>query len=63
MAAILKGANLTVIVLYFSLETVIFAFKWIFFIRIRMCPYSSLDVHLDTFTGFVSEVESRLVNV
>ena len=49
-------ANLTVIGLYFSLVTVIFAFP----IRMRMPAYSTHDVSLEFFTGFVSEMESRL---
>ena len=52
--------NLTVIGLYFSLETVIFAFYGKFPIRIRMSPYSNNDVCMDLFLGFVSEMESRL---
>ena len=59
LAAILKMANLTVIGLYFSLETVIFAFYGKFLIRMRMSPYSTNDVHMDFFLGFVSE--SRLL--
>ena len=53
-------ANLTVIGLYFSLETVIFAFYGKFPIRMRMSPYSTNDVRMDFFLGFVSEMESRL---
>ena len=60
LAAILKMANLTVIGLYFSLETVIFAFYGKFPIRMRMSPYSTNDVRMDFFLGFVSEMESRL---
>ena len=55
VAAILKMANLTVIGLYFSLETVIFAFYGVFPIRMIMFPYSTHDVCLDLFTDFVSE--------
>ena len=55
VAAILQMAYLTVIGLYFSLETVIFP------IRMRVSPYSTHDVRLDFFTGFVSEMESRLL--
>ena len=54
-------ANLTVIVLYFGLETVIFAFYGKFPIRIRMSPHSTNDVRMDLFLGFVSEMESRLL--
>ena len=54
-------ANLTVIGLYFSLETVIFAFYGKFPIRMRMSPYSTNDVRMDLFLGFVSEMESRLL--
>ena len=61
VAAILKMAYLTVIELYFSLETVIFAFYGKFPIRMRMSPYSTHDVRLDFFLGFVSEMESRLL--
>ena len=60
MAAILKMANLTVIRLYFSLETVIFAFDGKFPIRMGMFPYSTHDVRMDLFIGFVSEMEFRL---
>ena len=61
LAAILKMAYLTVIGLYFSLETVIFAFYEKFPIRMRiMSPYSTNDVRMDFFLGFVSEMESRL---
>ena len=60
LAAILKMANLTVIGLYFSLETVIFAFYGKFPIRMRMYPYSTNDVRMDLFLGFVSEMESLL---
>ena len=59
LAAILKMANLTVIRLYFSLETVIFAFCGKFAIRMKMSPYSTNDVRMDFFLGFVSEMESR----
>ena len=52
--------NLTVIGLYFSLDTVIFAFYGKFPIRKRMSPYSTNDVRIDFFVGFVSEMESRL---
>ena len=55
-------ANLTVIGLYFSLETVIFAFYGEFPIRMRMSPYSTSYVRMDFFLGFVSEMESRLMN-
>ena len=58
LAAIL--VNLTVIGLYFSLDTVIFAFYRIFPIRKRMSSYSTNDVRIDFFVGFVSEMESRL---
>ena len=61
LAAILKMANLTVIGLYFSLETVIFAFYGKFPIRMRMSPYSTNDVRMDLFLGSVSEMESRLL--
>ena len=47
LAAILKMANLTVIGLYFNLETVIFAFDGTFPIRIRMSYYSTNDVRMD----------------
>ena len=57
LAAILKMANLTVIELYFSLETVIFAFYGNFPIRMRMSPFSTNDVRMDLFLGF----ESRLM--
>ena len=60
LAAILKMAYLTVIGLHFSLETVIFAFYGKFPIRMRMSPYSTNDVRMDFFLGFVSEMESRL---
>ena len=60
-AVILKIVNLTVIGLYFSLETVIFAFYGEFPIRMRMSPYSTNDVRMDFFLGFVSEMESRLI--
>ena len=55
--------NLTVIGLYFSLETVIFAFYGKFSIRMRMSPYSTNDVRMDFFLGFVSEMKSRNVNI
>ena len=55
LAAILKMANLTVIGTHFSLETVIFAFYGKFFIRMRMSPYSTNDVRMNLFRGFVSE--------
>ena len=51
---------LTVIVLYFSLGTVIYPFYGKSPIRMRMSPYSTYDVRLDLFTGFVSDMESRL---
>ena len=51
---------LTVIGLCFSLEIVIFAFYGKFPIRMRMSPYSTSDVRMDFFLGFVSEMESRL---
>ena len=62
LADILKMENLTVIGLYFSLETVIFAFygKCPILIGIKMSPYSTNDVRRDIFLGFVSEMESRL---
>ena len=60
LAAILKIANMTVIVLYFSLETEIFAFYGEFPIRMRMSPYSTNDVRMAFFLGFVSEMESPL---
>ena len=60
VAAILKMVNLTVIGLYVSLETVIFAFYGKFPIRMRMSPYSNNDVRMDLFLGFASEMESRL---
>ena len=60
LAAILKMSNLTVLALYFSLETVIFAFYGKFPIRIRMSLYSTKDVLMDFFLGFISEMESRL---
>ena len=53
-------ANLTVIGLYFSLETVIFAFYGKFAIRMSMSPYCTNDVRMDFFIGFVLEMESRL---
>ena len=56
----LKMANLTVIRLYFRLETVIFALYGKFPIRMRMFPYSPNDVRMDFFLGLVSEMESRL---
>ena len=61
VAAILKMADLTVIGLYFSLETVIFAFYGKFPLRMRMSPYSTNDVRMDCFLDFVSKMESRLV--
>ena len=61
LAAILKMANLTVSELYFSFETVIFAFYGKFPIRMRMFPYSTNDVRMNFFLGFVSERESRLL--
>ena len=61
LAAILKMANLTVFELYFSLETVIFAFYGKFPIRMRMSPFSTNDVRMDLFLCFVSEMESRLM--
>ena len=63
LAAILKMADVTVIGLYFSLETVIFAFYGKFPIRMRMSPYSTKDVRLDLFLGFVSEMESPLIGL
>ena len=54
LAAILKMANLTVMGLYFSLETVIIAFYGKFPIRMRMSSYSTNDVRMDLFLGFVS---------
>ena len=60
LAAILKMANLIVIGLYFNMETVIFAFYGKFPIRMRMSPYSTNNVRMDFFLGFVSEMESRL---
>ena len=54
-------ANRTVIGLYFSLETSIFGFYGKFPIRMRMSPYSTIDVRMDLFLGFVSEMESRVV--
>ena len=60
LAVILKMAILTVIGLYFSLETVIFAFYGKFPIRMSMFSYSTNDVRMDFFLGFVSEIESRL---
>ena len=62
VAAILKMANLRVIRQYFSLETVIFAFYGKFPTRIRISPYSTHDVRLDFFTGFVSEMEYQLLD-
>ena len=56
LAAILKMANWTVIGLYFSLETVIFAFYGKFPIRMRMYPYSTNDVRMDFFLGLVLEI-------
>ena len=53
--------NLTVIGLYFSLDTVIFAFYGKSHIRFRMSPYSTHNVHMDLFLGFDSEMESRLI--
>ena len=53
-------ANLTVIGLYFSLKTVLFAFYGKFPIRMRMSPYSANNVRMDLFLGFVLEMESRL---
>ena len=50
-------ANLTVIGLYFN---VIFAFYGKVSIRMRMSPYSTNDVRMDLFLGFISEMESRL---
>ena len=41
LVAILQMANLTVLGLYFSLETVIFALYREFPIRMRMFPYST----------------------
>ena len=61
VAAILKMDHLTVIGLFFSLETVIFAFHGKFPRRMRMSPYSTHDVRLDLFTGFVSKMESQLM--
>ena len=58
LAAILKMANLTVIGLYFNLETVIFTFYRKFPIRMRMSPYSTNNVRMDFSLGFVSEMES-----
>ena len=49
LAAVLKMANLTVIGLYFSLETVIFAFYGKFPMRSRMSPYSTNEVRMDFF--------------
>ena len=43
------------------LETVFFAFYGKFPIRMRISPYSTNDVRMDFFLGFVSEMESRLV--
>ena len=51
LAAFLKMANLTVIELYSSLETVIFAFDGKFPIRMKMSPYSTNDVCMDFFLG------------
>ena len=62
LAAILKMVTLTVIGLYFSLETLIFAFYGEFPIRMRMSPYSTNDVRIDFSLGFVSEMESRLID-
>ena len=55
LAAILKMANLTVIGLYFSLETAIFALYGKFPKRIRMSLYSTNDVRMDFFLGFVQK--------
>ena len=60
LAAIFKMANFTVIGLNFSLERVISAFYGKVPIRMRMSPYSTNDVRMDFFLGFVSEMESRL---
>ena len=60
LAVILKMAIFTVLGIYFGLETVIFAFYGEFPIRMRMSPYSTNDVRMDFFLGFVSEMESRL---
>ena len=49
LAAILKMANLTVIGLYSSLETVIYAFYGNFSMKLRMSPYSTDDVRIDFF--------------
>ena len=56
LAAILKMANLTMIGLYLSMETVIFAFYGKFPIRMRMSLYFTNDVRMDLFLGFVSEM-------
>ena len=47
LAAILEMIYLTVIGLYFSLGTVIFAFYGKFPLRMRMSPYSTNDVRMD----------------
>ena len=47
--------------LYFIL--VIFAFYGKFLIRMAMSPYSTHDVHMDLFIGFVSGMESRLIDL
>ena len=60
-AAILKMANLIVIGLYFSLETV-FEFYGKFSIKMRMSPYSTNDVRMDFFLGFVSEMSRLFVS-
>ena len=60
LAANLKMANFIVIGLYFSLETVILAFYGKFPIRMTMSQYSTNDVRMDFFLGFVSEMESRI---
>ena len=57
MAGILKMDNLTMIGLYFSLETVIFAFYAKFPKGMGKSPYSTHDVRLDLFISFVSEME------
>ena len=49
LVAIFKMADLTLIGLFFSLETVIFAFYGKFPIRMRMSPYSTNDVRMDFF--------------
>ena len=59
LVVIFKMANLTVIGLYFSLETVILAYYGKFPIRITMSPYSTNNVRVDFSLGFVSEMESR----